>query len=230
MSVAAVLAQTRGDWDWDFAFEILPDIWEGMVETIKLTVIAISFALVLGLFFAILRRSTLRVVRWPVGVFIEFIRSTPLLVQLYFLFFVLPDLGITVRGFTAGVIGLGVHYAAYTSESYRAGIENVARGQWEAAITVNLTRAQTWRQVVLPQAIPTVLPALGNYVVASLKDAPLVSTIAVASILSAALRIQSVTFRGLEPFTVTGIVFLAVSVPAALGVRYLEKRYGYQRD
>lgn len=230
MSAAAVLAQTSGDWDWDFAFEILPEIWEGMVETIRLTVVAISFALVLGLVFAILRRSPLRILRWPVGLFIEFVRSTPLLVQLYFLFFVLPDLGIRLEAFTAGVLGLGVHYAAYTSESYRAGIESVAQGQWEAAITVNLTRAQTWRQVVLPQAIPTVLPALGNYVVASLKDAPLVSTITVASILTAAQRIQSLTFRGVEPFTVTGLVFLAVSIPAALGVRYLEKRYGYQRD
>jgi polar amino acid transport system permease protein len=230
VSPAAILAQQRGDWDWDFALEIVPEVWEGMVETIKLTAIGISFALVLGLVLAILRRSTLRVVRWPVGLVIEFVRSTPLLVQLYFLFFVLPTLDITLSAFTAAVIGLGVHYAAYTSESYRAGIESVNRGQWEAAITINLSRAQTWRQVVLPQAIPTVLPALGNYVVASLKDAPLAATIAVPGILAAALRVQSVTFRGVEPFTVAGILFLAVSVPAALGVRYLERRYGYQRD
>lgn len=229
MSPVPVLAQT-GDWDWSFAREITPEIWDGMVETIKLTVVAISLALVAGLVLAILRRSRLRVVRWPVGLLIEFIRSTPLLVQLYFLFFVLPSLDVTLSPFSAAVFGLGLHYACYTSESYRAGIDNVARGQWEAAISINLSRAQTWRQVILPQAIPTVLPALGNYVVASLKDAPLASTITLAGILTAAQRIQSQTFRGLEPFTVAGLVFLAVSIPAALGVRQLEKRYGYTRE
>jgi len=225
-----IVAQQRGDWDWDFASEIVPDLWAGMVETIRLTAVGIAVALVLGLVLAILRRSSLRLVRWPIGLVIEFVRSTPLLVQLYFLFFVLPSLNVTLEPFTAAVIGLGVHYAAYTSESYRAGIESVARGQWEAAITLNLTRAQTWRHVILPQAIPTVLPALGNYVVASLKDAPLAAAITVPSVLLAAQRIQSQTFRGLEPFTVAGILFLAVSLPAALGVRHLEKRYGYQRE
>lgn len=230
MTVTAHLLAQQDEWDWDFAREIAPDIWEGMLTTIRLTAIGISLALGLGLLLAILRRSELRVVRWPVGFVIEFIRSTPLLMQLYFIFIALPELGITLEPFTAGVVGLGVHYACYTSESYRAGIESVGRGQWEAAITVNLTRAQTWRQVVLPQAIPTVLPALGNYVVASLKDAPLAAFIAVVGILGVAQGIQSRTFQGLEPFTIAGLIFLAVSIPAAIGVRYLERRYGYQRD
>lgn len=225
-----MVAQAGGDWDWEFAREHFPELLEGMWVTIRLTLVGISMALVLGLFLAILRRSRRRVIRWPVGLVIEFIRSTPLLVQLYFLFFVLPELGIVLEPFTAGVLGLGVHYACYTSETYRAGIESVERGQWEAAAALNLSKAQTWRSVVLPQAVPRVIPALGNYVVASFKDAPIASAITVATVLFAADRIQSQTFRGMEAFTIAGVLFLAVSIPAAVGVRLLERRFGTATD
>lgn len=225
-----VLAQAPQTWDWDTAREVSPLLLEGLWVTIRVMAVGITVALAGGLVLAVLRRSRFRVVRWPVGLFVEFVRGTPLLVQLFFLFFVLPEFDVVLSPFTAGVIGLGVHYACYTSETYRAGIESVPKGQWEAATAVNLSTAATWRSVVLPQAVPTVLPALGNYVVASLKDAPLVSTISVPGILYAANRFQGLTFRGLEAYTLTGLYFLAVSVPLAIGVRRLEKRYGYQRD
>jgi polar amino acid transport system permease protein len=228
---AAVLAQASPPetWDWDFAWEILPDLLGGLWMIVKATAVGIVVALILGLVFAVLRRSPRRFVSWPVGLVVEFLRSTPLLVQLFFLFYVLPELGIVLGGFTAGVIGLGLHYGAYTSESYRAGIENVPRGQWEAATALNLSRADTWRFVVLPQAVPTVIPALGNYLVAMLKDAPLLSTITVVELLAVANRIQAQTFRGLEPYTMAGVLFLAVSVPLAILVRRLERRLAYQR-
>jgi polar amino acid transport system permease protein len=225
-----VAAQARGAWDWAFAAEILPDLFAGLLVTVRLTALGITVALVGGLVLAIARRSRFAPLRWAVGAFVEFIRSTPLLVQLFFLYFVLPDYGVVLTGFTAGVIGLAVHYACYTSETYRAGIESVDRGQWEAATAINLSTAQTWRHVILPQAVPASLPALGNYVVASLKDAPLAATITVMGVLGVAQRIQSQTFRGLEPLTMAGLLFLAVSVPASLLVRQLEKRYGYTRD
>ena len=223
------LAQSPATWDWDFAWEILPQMLRGLVVTVEVTVIGVAIALVLGLALAILRRSRRRLVRWPVGAIIEFIRSTPLLVQLFFLYYVLPDYDIRLSAFRAAVIGLALHYACYTSETYRAGIESVERGQWEAATAINLSRPQVWRQVILPQAIPTSLPALGNYVVASLKDAPLASTIGVVGILAVAKEIQGETFRGMEPFTLAGVLFLAVSVPLAALVRQMEKRYGYER-
>lgn len=230
--IPAVVAQAGGpsDWDSDYALEILPDLARGMWVTVQVALLGLTIAMVLGLVLAILRRSRWRAVRWPVGALVEFVRSTPLLVQLFFLFYVLPDLGVTLPAFRAAVLGLGVHYACYTSESYRAGIESVPRGQWEAATALNLTSATTWRQVVLPQAIPTVIPALGNYLVASFKDAPLASSITVVGVLGAALREQSQSFRGVEPFTVAGLLFLAVSIPAALLARYLERRHAYQRD
>lgn len=218
------------DWDWEFAREILPEMLEGLWVTLQLTGLAIVLALVLGLLLSILRRSRSRLVRWPVVAFIEVIRSTPLVIQLFIIFFVLPDHGITLTGFTAAVLGLAVHYGCYTSESYRAGIESVPKGQWEAATSINLSRAQTWRHVILPQAIPTALPALGNYVVASLKDAPVASTITVIGVLGSAQAIQARTFSGLEPLTLAGLLFLAVSIPLALLVRLLEKIYAFDRS
>lgn len=232
MTSAAALAQAATEpatWDWEFAAEILPPLLGGLWVTVKVTLVGITVAMLLGLVLAILRRSRLRIVSWPVAMFIELVRSTPLLAQLFFLFFVLPSYGIVLSGFAAGVIGLGLHYACYTSESYRAGIESVDRGQWEAAVAVNLPRRRTWTSVVLPQAVPTVFPALGNYLVAMLKDAPLVSTITVIDLLGEARGIQAEFFRGLEPFTLAGLLFLAVSIPASVLVRYLERRYGFER-
>lgn len=225
-----ITAQQSFEWDWEFAWEILPDLLRGLAITVQLTALGITIALLLGLVLALLRRSRRRIIRWPVAVFIEFIRSTPLLIQLYFLFYVLPvETDIVLSGFTTAVIGLAVHYACYTSETYRAGIESVPSGQWEAATSINLSRADTWRHVVLPQAIPTVMPALGNYVVASLKDAPLASTITVLGVLGTAQGIRDDLFRDLEPLTMAGLLFLAVSVPAAAFVRYLERRHAFER-
>jgi polar amino acid transport system permease protein len=226
----AVAQATPATWDWGVAEAMLPDLLRGLSVTLQATLVGITVAMVLGLGLAIARRSSLPVVRWPVVGFIEFVRRTPLLVQLFFLFFVLPDLGVRLSGFTAGVLGLGLHYATYTSEAYRSGIDSVDRGQWEAAVACNLSTPTTWGSVVLPQAIPTVIPALGNYLVAMLKDAPLLSTIAVLELLAVARRFNSQLFRPLEAFTMAALLFLAVSIPAAVLVRYLEKRYGYSRD
>lgn len=217
-------------WDWGFVREIMPDLLEGLLVTVQATAVGIVIALVLGLVLAIARRSTIKLISWPVAAFVEFVRSTPLLVQLFFLFYVLPvTFGITLSAFATGALGLGIHYACYTSESYRAGIESVDRGQWEAATAVNLGAVTTWRSIVLPQAIPTVIPALGNYLVAMFKDAPLLSSITVLELLASAKRIQAMTFRPTEAFTMAGVLFLAVSIPSAALVRYLERRYRYER-
>jgi len=214
-------------WDWAYTWDILPDLLRGLVVTVQATLVGSVVAMVLGLVFALLRRSRLAVVRIVTGGFVEFVRSTPLLVQLYFLFFVLPSLGITLSGFQAGVIGLGVHYATYTSEVYRAGIEGVPRGQWEAATALNLPTSRVWRSVILPQAIPRVLPALGNYVIAMFKETPLLSAITVLEMLAVAKDLGGQTFRYLEPLTLVGLLFLLVSLPASLTVRRLERRFGH---
>ena len=214
------------EWSWQFVGEILPSLFRGFLITIQATLLGSLVAAVLGLVFAILRRSENRWISKPVGFFVEFIRGTPLLVQLYFLFYVLPDIGILLSPLMAGIIGLGLHYATYASEVYRAGIDNVPRGQWEAAKAANLTTTQTWRYVILPQAIPPMIPALANYFIAMFKETPLLSAITVLELMNEAKSIANYTYRYLEPMTMVGVFFLAVSIPSVVVLRWLERRFG----
>ena len=212
-------------WDWGYARDISPDLLQGLWITVQATLLGIVLAMALGLVFALLRRSKIRLISWPTALVVEFIRSTPLLIQLFFLFFVLPQYNIVLSGFETGVLGLGVHYATYTSEVYRSGIESVPRGQWEASTALSLNPLHTWTRIVLPQAIPRVIPALGNYLIAMFKDAPLLSTIAVVELLGEGQAACTRSFRCLEPYTLVGLYFLAVSIPASILVRLLEVRF-----
>jgi polar amino acid transport system permease protein len=215
--------------DWQYALEILPELLSGFWVTLQATWWGMLLALLLGLGWALLRRSALRGIALISGWIVEFIRSTPLLVQLYFLFFVLPDLGLILSPFLTGVLGLGLHYSTYTAEVYRAGIEGVPKGQWEAAMALNMTRSHTWKAIVLPQAIPPVIPALGNYLIAMLKETPLLAAITVMELLQAAKLAGAETFRYLEPLTLVGLLFLAVSLLFSQFIRQLEARFVYQQ-
>ena len=212
------------DWSWEYALEILPRLLEATIVTIQATVAGFLLALVLGLVLALLRRSEIRVVSWLATAFIEFVRSTPLLVQLYFLFFILPGFGVRMSPFLTGVIGLGMHYGTYLSEVYRAGIESVPRGQWEASRALNFSSLRTWRSVVLPQAIPPMIPAFGNYFIVMFKETPLLSAITVVELLGAAQNVGARNFRYVEPYTLVGIIFFVLSYPSALLIRRLEER------
>src|SRR5919201_1113738 len=144
-------------WDWSFALDTLPDLLSAFLRyTLVATVLGTVLAALLGLAFAIVRRAHVPVLAPLVTAFIEFIRSTPLIVQLFFLFFVLPGFGVTLSPLTTGVLGLGVHYACYLAEVYRAGIEGVAKGQWEAATALSLPPRLQWQHVILPQAIRSI--------------------------------------------------------------------------
>jgi polar amino acid transport system permease protein len=217
----------RLDWDWDFFWDVFPLIVrDGLLITLQATVYGSIIAYLLGLVLALLRRSPIRIVSGVTWAIIEFIRSTPLLAQLFFMFFVLPDIGLKFDPLTTGVIAFGLHYACYTAEVYRAGIEAVPVGQWEAATALSLPRARTWRAVILPQAIPRVLPALGNYTISMLKETPLLLMIGVVDIAGAAFQEGSERFRYLEPISIAGILFLVLSYSASLLVRWLERRVG----
>lgn len=211
--------------DWGFAWRILPQLLDALWVTALAVVLGMALALVIGLGWAMLRRSPRRLARWPASFAVELIRSTPLLIQLYFLYFVLPEAGLALSPLTTGILGLGLHYSSYTAEVYRAGIEAVPRGQWEAALALGLSPARTWRAVILPQAIPRVLPALGNYLIAMFKDTPLLAAITVAELLKTSKVIGATEFRYLEPLTIVGVLFLVLSLIAARGVNVLEKRY-----
>ncbi len=216
------------NFDWAFAWEIMPDLIEGLGVTIQATLLGIVLAMILGLGLAILRRSPIRAISWPTAWVVEFIRSTPLLVQLYMLLYVLPATGIRLDALTTGVVALGVHYATYTSEVYRSGIESVPRGQWEASTALSLSPVNTWGQVVLPQAVPVVIPALGNYLIAMFKEVPLLATITVLDVLGEGRAACSRTFQCLEPYTMVGLLFLAISIPSSIVVRQLEVRLARQ--
>jgi polar amino acid transport system permease protein len=214
------------EWDWAFVLQIMPTLLAGLKLTLIITVVAAALAAVLGLVFAILRRSSNPAISRPTGLILDFIRGTPLLVQLYFIFYVLPDLGIILSPFVAGVIGMGLHYATYTAEVYRGGIENVARGQWEAARATNLTMRQTWVHVIIPQAIPPMIPALANYFIAMFKETPLLSAITVLELMNQAKSVANSSYRYIEPMTMVGALFLAISLLSVVGLRYLERRFG----
>ncbi|GLY71479.1 ectoine/hydroxyectoine ABC transporter permease subunit EhuD [Amycolatopsis taiwanensis] len=216
-------------WDWNFAVQILPELLNGLWVTVRITLAGIVIALVLGLVVAILRHARIPVVRQVLWFYVEFVRGTPLLVQAYFAFYVLPLYGITLSAMVTGIIVIGVNYSAYTAEVYRAGIESVPRGQWEAATALSLPLRRRWQAVVLPQAVRAVVPALGNYLMQMFKDSAILSAITVFELLGHATAIGSGNYRYLEPYTLVGILFLVVSYPAAKLIRRLELRLAQPR-
>ncbi|WP_314175460.1 ectoine/hydroxyectoine ABC transporter permease subunit EhuD [Streptomyces winkii] len=211
-------------WDWSAVGDFMPRLWDGVVLTLEALVLGSLIAFALGLVWALAQRSSLKIVSWPVTAVTEFIRNTPLLVQLFFLYFVLPEWNVTFSALVTGVIGLGLHYSTYTAEVYRAGIDGVPVGQWEACTALSLPRGRTWSAVILPQAIRRVVPALGNYVIAMLKDSPMIATIGALEMLGQARQFSAETFQPTEPITVIGIVFILIAYPASLLMRALERR------
>ncbi|MGH3098226.1 MAG: ectoine/hydroxyectoine ABC transporter permease subunit EhuD [Streptosporangiales bacterium] len=211
-------------WDWAFAVSVIPNLLRGLLITVEVTVLGSAIAMVVGLLLAVVRYSGVPIVSPLFSLVVEFVRGTPLLVQAYVAFYVLPDYDIKFSAFVTGVIVIGINYSAYTAEVYRAGIEGVPRGQWEAATALSLPLRRRWQAVVLPQAIRAVVPALGNYVVQMFKDSAILSAITVFELLGHALAIGSDTYRYLEPLTMAGVLFLAVSYPTARLIRRLEAR------
>lgn len=215
-------------WSWSFTWGILPEILSAVQTTIAATLAGFLLALLGGLLLAFGRRSRTRVFSWTAAGFIEFVRSTPLLVQLYFLFYGLPAVGISLSPFTSGVLGLGIHYSCYLSEVYRSGIDAVPRGQWEAARALNFSQGQTWLRVILPQAIRPVVPVLGNYLIVMFKETPILSAITLVEMLATAKIIGAESFRYLEAFTLVGLLFLLLSYVSSLFIKKLELTWNKQ--
>lgn len=213
--------------DWSLAASVLPDLLRGLLVTVEATALGSLLAFVLGLLLTLLRISKIPVLSQVTWAFIEFVRDTPLLVQLYFVYFVFPQVfGITMSSLTTGVITIGVHYAAYTSDSYRAGIQAVPRGQWEAATALSLPRHRIWLSVVLPQAIRRSLPSLGNYLISMFKDTPLLMQVGVLEMVGQAQNFGLHNYRYLEAYTLCGVLFLLLSYPSSILVRKLERYVG----
>ena len=214
-------------WDWSAVSGFMPHFWDGLLVTLQILALGSLISFALGLVWALLMRVPSRWVTWPLGVVTEFIRNTPLLVQLFFLFYVLPEWGLTFSALATGVFAIGLHYSTYTMQVYRAGIEAVPVGQWEAATALNLPLRRTWTAVILPQAVRRVVPALGNYVISMLKDTPMVMAITVLELLGQARLYSQEHFQFTEPLTVIGVAFILISYLASLLMRALERRLAH---
>lgn len=205
------------------AREMLPDLLSGLKITVQVTLLAFLISLLLGLVIAVLRFTKIPVLTQILSFLVLFIRGTPLLVQAYFAFNVIPVLtGVSLSPFMTGMLVLGVNYCAYTAEVYRSGIEGVPQGQWEAATSLSLPRLATWGRIILPQSVRTVLPVLGNYLIQMFKDSAILSAITVAEMITEA---NGHLDRPMEAYTLVGILFFAVSYPCSLLFRFLERRY-----
>jgi polar amino acid transport system permease protein len=211
--------------DFNFALEILPLLMRGASMTVLVTLLAFALAIVGGLVLALLRRANRtfdRALRLP----LEFIRSTPLLVQILFIYLGFPTVGIVLTAFQTGVLALALHYSCYLSEIYRAGLEGVQRGQWDAATALNFNTFDRYRAIVLPQMVPLVVPAAGNLLVYMFKDSPLLAAISLVELVFVASKIGAESFRYLEPMTLVGAIFLVMGLATARLVAVLEGRLG----
>ncbi|MFD1850809.1 ectoine/hydroxyectoine ABC transporter permease subunit EhuD [Oceanobacillus bengalensis] len=220
-------------WSWETFSEALPMVLQGLGITVGLTFSCYAFALLFGFVWTFLRRIPNKLIHWIVTWTMEFIRSTPPLVQLFFIFYawpMIPGIGVTLSPFTSAILGLGLHFSTYIGEIYRSGIESVDKGQWEASRALNFSVFDKWKKIILPQALPPTIPMLGNYFIIMFKEVPLASTIGVAGILHMANTYGARNWAYLEPLTIVGIIFLLLSYPSAILIKKLEVKMNTRFD
>lgn len=228
MAFVSTTALFQEFWDWEAAGEILPDLLEAFVKvTLLVTVVGSALAALIGLVLAVLTTALPPVLAKLLRFVMDFIRMTPLVIQLVFVYYLIPGRVESGTMVWVGAAVFGVHYATYMAESYIGGIASVDKGQWEAATALSLPRGRTWTGVVLPQAIRATLPSLGNWAIAMFKETPFLLAISVAEMVTVAQRYGGNTFRFTEAFTLAGLIFLAASLVTALAVRKLEKSLVY---
>lgn len=211
------------DWQWEFTLQIIPAILRALGVSLLATIIGFGLALFLGLIFLIAQRTRFRPFNWIVRETVNFIRTTPILVQLFFIFYVLPQLGVTLSPWVAGMLTLGLHYGAYLSEVYRGALMSVPKGQFEACTAIGLSPLKTIMRIIIPQALPASLPGVRIYLVGCFKDTSVLSVISIAEMVQVATTLGTNTYRFLEPFTVIGVVSMLVAVPLFLLLTWLER-------
>lgn len=209
-----------------FNIDVVAQYWhvflKGLGLTVFLTAVSMVLATALAIPLALGRLSPVRLLRWPANVFVEFMRATPLILQLIYIYYVLPAAGIRLEPITAVIIGLSLHYSAYLSEVFRGGIQSIPKGQTEAAFSLGLSRWLAFRKIVLPQATRTVLPTLGNYLISLFKDTSLASVVTVQELMFSGQIISARNFQYFTVYTITAILYFAVCYPSGLAVRALE--------
>jgi His/Glu/Gln/Arg/opine family amino acid ABC transporter permease subunit len=201
----------------------LTTLLEGLPATVTVAIGALLFALIFGLLAALLRLSRWRLLRLPAIAYIELFRGTPALVQLFVIYFGLPDIGIEPSPFQAAIIGLGLNGAAYLGEIYRAGIEAIHRGQMEASLSLGMTPARAMRYIILPQAIRTMLPPMANFAIVLLKDTAIIFVVAVPEIMTYARNLVTETLQSAVVYSMAGVIYLCMTIPMSRVVARLER-------
>ena len=209
--------------------EYLPFLLNGLWSTVLVTLLALFIASALGLVWALFRTSGMRSLEIPTRILIEFVRGIPLLVILFYIYFVAPDIGIDLTAFQAGVFGLALAHSCYLGETFRAGIEAVDRGQMEAAKSIGMRRVLVMRRVVLPQAFRITLAPYANNIVLLLKDSSLVSTISVADLTMHGKMLASSSFDNMTVFTLVALLYLSLTIPLNLLMRHVETSLAERR-
>ena len=207
----------------DYAL-FLPQLLEGAVLTVEIAVLGCLLAVVMGVIAALARMYGAAPVRWLATAYVEVFRGTSALVQLFWLFFVLPQFGVTIAPFTVAVLALGLNVGAYGSEVVRGAILGVHRGQWEAATALNMSRAEALRRIILPQAFVAMIPPWGNLFIELLKATSLVSLITLADLTFKAQTLNQTTFQTIPIFTLVLLIYLALSLVLTILMRWLEAR------
>ena len=212
-------------WDFGPVFANADLLAQGLLNTLAITGAALAFGIPLGLLLALMRLSSRPMLRWPAGFVIEFFRTTPPLVQLFWFFFALPILvDVAMTPYMAAVLTFSIQSSAFFAEVFRAGIVSVERGQWEAARALGMDRRQTLSRVVLPQAVKRMIPAFLERAIELTKTTTLVATISYADLLFQANEVAQKTFRPLEVFTVAALIYFVVIFAASLLVHRVERR------
>ena len=206
--------------------EFLPILLQGLWLTLLVTAGSLALSTLLGLIWALMRVSGARALRWLAKSIVNVIRGIPIIVQLFYIYFVMPELGVTLTALQAAIIGLGIAYSAYQAENFRAGIEAIDKGQIEASESLGMGWALMMRRVVLPQAVKIMLPPYGNTMIMMLKDSSQASTITVAELALQGKLIASSTFQNTTVFTLVAALYLVMSVPLIVLAGWLERRFG----
>lgn len=210
---------------WDLVKEWMPQLLAAAGGTLRMTALAYILGAVAGLLIALARLSRGRLLSAPATLYIEIVRGTPALTQLFLIYFGLGSIGLAFSAFEAAVVGLGLNYAAYMAEVYRAGIEAIHRGQREAAQSIGMTQGQAMRHIILPQATRIILPPMANYAISLLKDTSVASLISAPELMLRARDLSSEYFMPMQLYLIAGLMYLAMAYPLSQAVRRLERHF-----
>ncbi|MCM3153743.1 MULTISPECIES: amino acid ABC transporter permease [Priestia] len=206
------------------AREFAPRFLEGTVITVELTIISLILSLIIGLAVALGKITPNKFINKVCGIYISIVRGTPLLVQMMYVYFVFPDLGLSLSAFQAAIVALSINESAYLAETFRAGIKSIPKGQMEAAKAIGMNYSLSMRRIILPQAIKNVIPAIGNSAIVLIKNSSLAAVITVTELMHEGNLLASSTYQNIQIFTMIGIIYWALHYPLAILVDYLEKR------